>query len=96
MTESHNCKLTKVSDIYQYFDDLFEQDVDADTLFASGYVRGFIALVATDFGSEEQLISDELLKGVSTKLLNAKKELSPQDFAIVNNFWLALQSEQLK
>jgi len=82
-----------VADIYQYLDDLFDRDVDADTLFAGGYLRGFISLSATDFGDEHQTISDALLNEISAKLQQAKSELSPQDHVIVNNFWLTMQNE---
>jgi hypothetical protein len=82
-----------VIDFYQYLDDLFEQDADSDTLFAGSYLRGFFSLVATDFGDESQTISAELLKAVSEKLTQAKAELTPQDHAIVSNFWLDTQAK---
>jgi len=84
-------KLRSVNELYLYLDSLFEQDVDSDTLFASGYLRGFISLSATDFGDEQQLINTALIKIISEKLSQAKTELSPQDNAIVQNFWLDLQ-----
>ena len=88
-------ELITLNDIYQYLDDLFEQDVDGDTLFASGYLRGFISLSATSFGDEQQLISSPLITLISDKLTQAKTELSPQDHAIVQNFWLALQDAMI-
>ncbi|KGJ93195.1 YfcL family protein [Colwellia psychrerythraea] len=85
-------QLTIVADIYLYFDGLFElDDIDSDTLFASSYLRGLISLVATEFGDESQAISADLIDGVSEKIILAKTELAPQDYAIVNNFWLAIQ-----
>lgn len=84
-------KITHLNEVYQYFDSLFEQDIDSDTLFASGYLRGFISLAATDFGDEEQLISNELIKAITDNLMRAKSELSPKDNVIVQNFWLKLQ-----
>ena len=84
-------QLTTVHKIYQYLDDLFEQDTDSDTLFAGGYLRGFISLVATEYGDESQAISVGLIDGVSQKLTQAKAELTPQDHAIVSNFWLDIQ-----
>ncbi len=84
-------KLNTLNDVYQYLDSLFEQDVDSDTLFASGYLRGFISLSATSFGDEQQLISAPLIKMISEKLTQAKTELNPQDNVIVQNFWIALQ-----
>ena len=88
-------KLRSVNELYLYLDSLFEQDVDSDTLFASGYLRGFISLSATDFGDEQQLISAALIKIISEKLSQAKTELSPQDNAIVQNFWLDLQQAMI-
>jgi len=84
-------KLHSVNELYQYLDSLFEQDVDSDALFASGYLRGFISLSAADFGDEHQLISTSLINLISAKLVQAKTELNPQDNAIVQNFWLDLQ-----
>ncbi len=86
-------QLTSVYELYQYLDNLFEQDSDSDTLFAGGYLRGFISLVATEFGDESQAISVELINGVSDKLTQAKSELTPQDHVIVNNFWLVTQAK---
>lgn len=82
-----------LSEIYQYLDDLFDENTDADTLFASGYLRGLISLSATDFGDEQQIISPALIQMVTAKLSQTKTELSPQDFTIVHNFWLILQSK---
>ncbi|HBY87610.1 MAG TPA: hypothetical protein DEO86_17260 [Colwellia sp.] len=85
-------QLTIVADIYLYFDGLFERDdIDGDTLFASSYLRGLISLVATEYGDESQAISSALIEGVTQKIILAKTELAPQDYAIVNNFWLGMQ-----
>ena len=83
--------MNTLSELYQYLDLLFEEDVDSDTLFASGYLRGFISLAATDGGDEQQLISGSFIDSISKKLADAKTELSPQDNVIVQNFWWALQ-----
>jgi len=95
LTSSNNSskQLTTVDELYQYLDTLFEQDSDSDTLFAGGYLRGFISLVATEYGDESQVISVELIEGVTQKLSQAKAELSPQDHAIVTNFWLMTQKK---
>ncbi len=93
MSKSTTTALTKLTDFYQYLDDLFEQDSDSDTLFASGYLRGFVSLVATEFGDENQVISKELVTGVSEKIAQAKTELAPQDYAVVHNFWLVTQEK---
>lgn len=85
--------LTTLSQLYQALDDLFDQDTDADTLFASGYLRGFISLSATEFGDEKQNISTALVNKIDENLVKAKNELSPQDGVIVKNFWLQLQSK---
>jgi len=84
-------KLSTLSELYQHLDSLFDQDVDSDTLFASGYLRGFISLAATDGGDEQQLISASLIDSITERLADAKTELSPQDNVIVQSFWLALQ-----
>ncbi len=89
-------KFNEISDLaqlYQFFDCLFEQDVDADTLFASSYVRGIISYASAEYGDEQQKISTELVESVTHKINQAKAELSPQDSVIVNNFWLQLQAE---
>ncbi|MEW6989546.1 YfcL family protein [Colwelliaceae bacterium 6441] len=83
--------VSNLVELYQYFDDLVEQDTDSDTLFASSYLRGFIALVSSQFGDETQSLSTELFAQVSEELDNAKSELTPQDHVIVNNYWLTLQ-----
>lgn len=85
--------LKTVADLYHALDDLFEQDSDSDTLFAGGYIRGLSSLVATDFGDENQLLSADLIEAITLKINSAKSELSPQDFAIVKNFWLVIQGD---
>lgn len=92
MLENKKTTLTSLSQLYHYLDGLFDQNVDNDTLFASGYLRGLIALSATDFGDEQQRICNELTQLITDKLLAAKAELSPQDSVIVSNFWLHLQN----
>jgi len=94
-SNNSNKQLTTVDELYQYLDTLFEQDSDSDTLFAGGYLRGFISLVATEYGDESQTISVELIEGVSQKLNQAKAELTPQDHAIVTNFWLMTQKRMM-
>ncbi len=91
MTNNSTIAITTVNDLYQYLDSLFFLDTDSDTLFAGGYLRGFISLVATIYGDESQVISEELIDGVNKKLTQSKSELSPQDHAIVSNFWLDIQ-----
>lgn len=83
--------LNTAADLYHYLDGLFEQDIDSDTLFAGGYLRGIISLVATDFGDENQALTSVLLEAITQKISQAKAELSPQDYAIVTNYWLKLQ-----
>jgi hypothetical protein len=84
-------KINTLNDLYQYLDNLFEQDVDSDTLFAGGYLRGLVSLAATESGDEQQIMSVALVDNVSQRLANAKSELSPQDNAIVQNFWSGVQ-----
>lgn len=87
--------LHTVADVYQHLDSLFDQDVDGDTLFASSYLRGLFSSAASQFSDEQHVISPELIQTVSDKLVQAKTELSPQDNAIVQNFWVALQQAML-
>lgn len=83
--------ISTLDELYQFLDNLFDQDCDADTLFASGYLRGFISLIASDFGNENIDLSQAFIEAISNGVLEARSELSPQDSAIVNNFWLQLQ-----
>jgi hypothetical protein len=87
--------LHTLRDLYPHLDNLLELDIDSDTLFASGYLRGFISLSATVFGDENQLISTGLIDAITDKLTQARAELSPQDNVIVQNFWLVLQGLML-
>jgi hypothetical protein len=93
VSETELQTLDTVTQLYTYLDNLFDQDVDADTLFAGGYLRGFISLAATAFGDENQSITPDLLTAISAKIKQSKTELSPQDAVIVDNFWLKLQSK---
>ena len=86
-----NKKFITVADFYEYLDALFDLESDSDMLFAGGYLRGFISLVATEYGDESQVITALLLAAISGKVNQARTELSPQDHAIVNNFWLEIQ-----
>ncbi|GLX82635.1 YfcL family protein [Thalassotalea eurytherma] len=81
-----------IASLYQYFDELVFNDADADTLFASSYIKGFIALEAVNFGDESQTLSVALADKVSISLTENKTELTPQDQTIVNNYWLSLQT----
>ncbi|PCI53205.1 MAG: hypothetical protein COB45_10885 [Gammaproteobacteria bacterium] len=87
--------LHTIADVYQHLDNLFDQDIDSDTLFASGYLRGLFSSAVSQFADEKQEISTAMIQEVSDKLTKAKTELSPQDNAIVQNFWLALQHGML-
>lgn len=91
---NHSAKpLSTPADLYQYLDGLFDQDSDSDTLFAGGYIRGLSSLVATDFGDENQPLTSPVVTAITDKINQAKSELSPQDFAIVINFWISIQSK---
>ncbi len=79
--------ITTLADLYQYFDNLAEQDADADLLFVSSYLRGFIALSASEFGDESQLLTLNLAESISTKLHDARTELTPNDRSLVNEYW---------
>ncbi len=87
--------LQTVAEVYQHLDSLFDQDVDSDTLFASGYLRGLFSSAVSQFSDEKQALSADIIQEVSDKLVSAKKELSPQDNAIVQNFWVILQQKMI-
>jgi len=78
-------------DLYTYLDNLVCQNIDADELFASSYLRGFISVEAAKFGDEQQELSNELADSITDQVELAKTELNPQDRAIVNNYWLTLR-----
>lgn len=84
---------TNLTELYQYFDDLAASDADSDTLFASSYIRGFLALVASNYGDESQKISQALIESVTAELNKARAELTPQDNAVVTNYWVTLQND---
>jgi len=98
-------KIETLADLYKYFDQLVDGDVEyqgegeeqltelADVLFASSYIRGFVALEAVNFGDEQQLLSVGLAQSVSDKLAEARNELTPQDQQIVGNFWHQLKRQ---
>ncbi|MFD2166249.1 YfcL family protein [Thalassotalea euphylliae] len=83
-------KFENLTALYEYFDNLVMEDADADTLFASSYLRGFIALAASETGTEQQALSSSLAEKVSEQVRDAKSELSPQDQLIVHNYWQSL------
>lgn len=85
-------RFENLAELYLYFDQLAEQDADSDVLFASSYIRGFIGLSASKFGNEQQALSPVLTEDVSAKLQQARAELTPQDRAIVNQYWRELIS----
>ncbi len=81
-----------LANLYQYFDDFAEHDASSEILFASSYIRGFIGLSASKFGDEQQILSKALAEDVSEQLHQARAELTPQDRAIVNQYWQELNA----
>ena len=81
-----------LTELYQYFDELVFNDADADVLFASSYLKGFIALEAVHFGDEQQALSSALAEKVEHQISNNKTELTPQDQVIVNNYWISIKT----
>lgn len=81
-----------LTELYQYFDELVFNDADADVLFASSYLKGFIALEAVHFGGEQQGLSSALAEKVENQISNNKTELTPQDQVIVNNYWISIKT----
>jgi len=88
-------KFLNLTQLYQHLDDLVCQNVCADELFASSYIRGFIALEAGAFGDESQALTSALATSIEEKLKAARTELSPQDRKIVQNYWQQLKQEFL-
>ncbi len=84
--------MKSVAQLYQILDELVCQDTSADDLFASSYIRGFLALSAAEFGDETQSLSKNLADSIEMKILAAKMELTPQDQLIVNQYWLDLKT----
>lgn len=85
---SFNC----LADLYEHFDELASSDeTDADILFTSSYLRGFLALKASNLGDEKQGLSKALAEQVSQALDEAKVELAPQDRVLVQQYWQSLQ-----
>ena len=80
-----------IAALYQYLDNLFDQDNTDDQLFASSYLRGFISISVSEFGDESQVPSKALASSIEKKLQAARTELSPQDRKIVQDYRLALK-----
>lgn len=85
-------KFNNLEGLYQYFDQLVEQESHADILFASSYLRGFITLAASEFGDDQQPLTQLLAEQVSEQLLQARTELTPADRTIVNDYWQELKT----
>lgn len=84
--------IQNLTDLYQHFDDLCLKENNEDELFATSYIRGFIALSAGEYGDETQALSSELANEVSNKLQASRSELTPQDQQIITNYWEALKA----
>ncbi|MBA6254789.1 MULTISPECIES: YfcL family protein [unclassified Colwellia] len=80
-----------IAAFYLYLDNLFDEDISDDQLFASSYLRGFISLSVIEFGDESQVLSPALATSIDEKLQAARTELSPQDRKIVQDYWLDLK-----
>lgn len=78
--------------LYQHFDELCLKDGNDDELFATSYIRGFIALSAGEYGDETQTLSIALANEVSKKLTESRSELTPQDQQIITNYWEELKT----
>ena len=83
--------ISNLSSFYEYLDNLCLKENNDDELFASSYIRGFIALSASDFGDESQLLSAALAEQVSSQMKASRSELTPQDQQIIANYWQELQ-----
>ena len=74
-----------LTDLYHYFDSLLAQNND-DLIFASSYVRGFVAVEAVAFGDDEQVLSLALYQQLCEKIQLAESELTLADQALVKDF----------
>lgn len=77
--------------LLRLIDDTVEQGSD-DDLFAGGYLRGHITMAVAEAETAGESEPDVLFQRIRLSLEKAFKqgELSPQDQALVNNFWLLL------
>jgi len=86
-----------LSSLYQYLDDICIKEIPsehysiADELFASSYIRGFITLIAAEYGDDSQALTKVLADKISENMRVAKSELTPQDQYIVKQYWQELQ-----
>ena len=71
--------------LLQLIDDNIDSATD-DELFAGGYLRGHISLAVAD--CEQQGVTDiaEMQLKVKQSLLDAKSELSPSDWLLVQQY----------
>ncbi|MEC6822466.1 YfcL family protein [Photobacterium piscicola] len=71
--------------LLQIIDDNIDSATD-DELFAGGYLRGHISLAAAD--CEQQGITDivQMQQKVKQSLLDARSELSPSDWQLVQQY----------
>ncbi|MEC6831840.1 YfcL family protein [Photobacterium toruni] len=71
--------------LLQLIDDNIDSATD-DELFAGGYLRGHISLSAAD--CEQQGITDiaQMQQKVKQSLLDAKSELNPSDWQLVQQY----------
>lgn len=89
-----------ISDAQQFINKIENQldamvsEADADTLFASGYLRGHIMLSAGYLEMEENLTIPGLVSATNTSLEQAIKagELSDSDQIIIHQLWSDLQN----
>jgi hypothetical protein len=80
--------MNTVSELFNYFDSLVEQD-NSDILFASSYVRAFIALAAAEL--DEQKLTLALANKSLALYQQEKAELSSQDQQVVSDFWQTIR-----
>lgn len=75
-----------------FFDQLVVNGSD-DELFASGYLRGHIDLVAAQLQLQAAPVPSlsALIPAVTQSLEDAKQELNPQDYQHIQQLWQRLQ-----
>ncbi|MCD9468900.1 YfcL family protein [Photobacterium iliopiscarium] len=71
--------------LLQLIDDNIDSATD-DELFAGGYLRGHISLAAADCEQQDIFDITQMQLKVKQSLLNAKSELSPSDWLLVQQY----------
>ncbi|MBY6186033.1 YfcL family protein [Marinobacter hydrocarbonoclasticus] len=61
-----------------------------DEVFASGYLQGHFAVVLAGLEQQDSVTLDDLMAGMASHLEQARSELEPADWALVQGAWAEL------